>query len=166
MDSKHQMLNDDFYNNGFQIFDGKKYTRHIDVSEIQWEYEGGLNNDYHPKNNADIIDAGLLAIHCEILDDIVPNAVMRKRRIWEGVNLDATRWHNDYNEGPNCFFLLYFSNMDDTTNGAVYFRNKIKEWKIYPKFGTLVAVNCLNNFEHRAEKSNRERIIASFYFDL
>lgn len=160
------MLSNDFYNNGFQIFDGKKYTQHIDVAKIQWEYEGGIDNDYHPKNNRDLIDAGLLTIHCEILNDIVPNAVMRKRRIWEGVNLDATSWHNDYGEGPNCFFLLYFSNMDTATNGAVYFRNTVDEWKIYPKDGMLVAVNCLNNFEHRAEKANCTRIIASFYFDL
>lgn len=166
MDLKPQMLTDEFYVNGFQIFDGKKYTKYIDVSSIQWEYEGGVNNDYHPKDNQDFIDACLLTIHCEILNDIVPAAEIRKRRIWEGVNLDATKWHNDYREGPNCFFLLYFSDMDPTTNGAVHFRNAFNEWKIYPKTGTLVAVNCLNNFEHRAEKPNCTRVVASFYFDL
>lgn len=160
------LLSEDFYNRGFQIFDGTKYTQYIDVPSISWEYEGGINNDYHPKDNKEFIDMCLLTIHCEILNDIVPDAVVRKRRIWEGVNLDATDWHNDYREGPNCFFLLYFSNMDHDTGGAVCFRNSTEEWKIYPKVGTLVAVNCLNNFEHRAEKANCTRVVASFYFDL
>jgi hypothetical protein len=166
MDLTVQMLTDEFYTNGFQVFDGKKYISHLDFSQTEWEYEGGKNNDFHPKNNKDFIDSSLLTIHYEILTDIVPNATIRKRRLWEGVNADAFNWHNDYGEGPNCFFLLYFSDMNETRGGAVFFRNTKQEWKIYPQKGLLVAVNCLNNFQHKAEKANCERIVASFYFDL
>jgi hypothetical protein len=166
MDLINQMLTKQFYENGFEVFDRKKYISYINVSEIEWEYEGGLNNDYHPKNNKEFIDKCLLTIHYEIQNDIVPQSIMRKRRIWEGVNQDALNWHNDYREGPNCFFLLYFSDMDESKGGAVYFRNKVREWKIYPQKGLLVAVNCLNNFQHKAEKSNCKRIVSSFYFDL
>jgi len=116
------MLTKQFYENGFEVFDRKKYISYINVSEIEWEYEGGLNNDYHPKNNKEFIDKCLLTIHYEIQNDIVPQSIMRKRRIWEGVN--------------------------------------------YPQKGLLVAVNCLNNFQHKAEKSNCKRIVSSFYFDL
>jgi hypothetical protein len=56
--------------------------------------------------------------------------------------------------------------MNVETNGAVYFRNKKEEFKVYPKKGMLVAVNCLNNFEHKAEIPNCKRIVASFYFDI
>lgn len=160
------MLNDDFYTKGFQIFDGAKYTQYIDTSDIIWEYEGGIDNDFHPANNKELIDSCLLSMHYEILSDIVPNATISKRRIWEGVNIESTQWHNDYKEGPNCFFLLYFSDMDDNTNGAVYFRNSMEEYKIYPKKGMMVAVNCLNNFEHKAELPNCQRVVASFYFDI
>jgi hypothetical protein len=160
------MLNDDFYTKGFQIFDGTKYIEYIDTTSIVWEYEGGANNDYHPANNKDLINSCLLSMHYEILNDIVPNAIIEKRRLWEGVNIEATHWHNDYKEGPNCFFLLYFTDMDNSTKGAVYFRNTIEEHKIYPKKGMLVAVNCLNNFEHKAELANCTRIVASFYFNI
>jgi len=166
MDWICQMLTDDFYTKGFQIFDGAKYTAYIDVSEIIWEYEGGINNDYHPANNKELIDSCLLSMHYEILNDIIPTATIKKRRIWEGVNIDATQWHNDYVEGPNCFFLLYFSDMNPDTGGAVYFRNNKEEFKVYPKKGMLVAVNCLNNFEHKAEIPNCKRIVTSFYFDI
>ena len=160
------MLTDDFYTKGFQVFDGTKYTAYIDTSKILWEYEGGINNDYHPANNKELINSCLLTTHYEISNDIVPTATIAKRRIWEGVNLDVTEWHNDYVEGPNCFCLLYFSDMDNGTAGAIYFRNKIKEYKVYPKKGTLIAINCLNNFEHKADIPNCERIVASFYFNL
>lgn len=166
MDLTGQMLTNDFYENGFEIFNGKKYSFFMDVSQIEWEYEGGINNDYHSKNNREFIEKSLLTIHFSIQNDIVPNSIIRKRRLWEGVNNDAVNWHNDYGEGPNCFFLLYFSDMNETTGGAVFFRNKFQEWKLYPQKGLLVAVNCLNNFEHKAEKANQERIVASFYFDL
>ena len=166
MDLINQMLSNDFYENGFQVFDGIKYTKDLNIDEIVWEYEGGINNDYHPANNKEYINSYLLTVHYQIFNDIVPNATIRKRRLWKGVNLDATNWHNDYREGPNCFFLLYYSNMDENTNGAVYFRNKLEEWKLYPQKGMLVAVNCLNNFEHKAEIPNSKRVVASFYFDL
>ena len=166
MDLKNQMLNDDFYTKGFQIFDGTKYTELIDLSDVTWEYEGGVNNDYHTANNKEYYNIQLLNIHYELQNDIVSNSIIRKRRLWEGVNLDATNWHNDYREGPNCFFLLYFSDMDEHKGGAVFFRNSFEEYKLYPQKGMLVAVNCLNNFQHKAEKSNCQRVVASFYFDL
>lgn len=162
------MLGQDFFTQGFQIFDGSQYMHYIDVDSIQWQYEGGINNDYHPANDRDKIDSVLYAIHYQIALDIVEPSVkyytIEKRRIWEGVNLDATAWHNDLKEGPNCFFLLYHSKMID--DGFVYFRNRREEWKILPEPGLLVAVNCLSDFEHKADVSSRQRVISSYYFNL
>lgn len=158
----------DFVNKGYAIFDGLKYHNQLEdiIHETEWEYEGGINNDWHPKNNRELYNSFLYYIHQQITLDIVENMfseyTIDKRRIWEGVNKDATSWHNDIKEGPNCFFLLYHSLMEN--DGFVYFRNKKEEWKFIPKPGFLIAVNCENNFEHRAEQSNNKRIQSSYYF--
>lgn len=158
----------DFHKNGFQIFDGSKYSDQLDISDIIWKYEGGIDNDYHPSNNVDEINSILLNIHFEIASDIldgnVKNYSIEKRRIWEGVNKDATVWHNDLKEGPNCFFLLYHSDMDQ--DGFVYFKNEFKEFTIIPKKGMLIAVNCDTRFLHRADISKKTRIISSYFFNL
>lgn len=160
-------MNTDFYEKGFQIFDGSKYLEYIDIHSIEWEYEGGINNDYHPKNNKDFYETILYHIHMDISETFVPEPHgVNKRRLWRGVNKDATVWHNDLREGPNCFFLLYFSDMRQYNEGAVWFRNGEKEWRIVPYPGLLVAVNCEKQFEHKAESTNKERIIASFAFNL
>lgn len=162
------MLSDEFYENGFQIFEGIKYSNLIDVENIEWKYEGGINNDYHPSKNIEEINSILYTIHYQIAIDIIEPKIkqytIEKRRIWEGVNADATSWHNDLKEGPNSFFLLYHSTM--INDGFIFFRNGHKEWKILPKIGMLVAVNCDTKFEHKAEISNRKRIVSSYYFNF
>ena len=158
----------DFYTKGFEVYDGSKYLSWIDTSPIEWEYEGGINNDYHPKNNKEFYNTILWTIHNDISETLLSgvNHSIDKRRLWLGVNLDATKWHNDLEEGPNCFFLLYFSDMRKYDEGAVWFRNGEKEWRILPYPGLLVAVNCEKQFEHKAESTKQERIIASFAFNL
>jgi hypothetical protein len=140
----------------------------IDTSTIEWEYEGGVNNDYHPKCNKDFYDTILWTIHNDISETYLKDVehTIDKRRLWLGVNYDATSWHNDLAEGPNCFFLLYFSDMRLYNEGAVWFRNEENEWRILPYPGLLVAVNCETKFQHRAEQTNKERVIASFAFNL
>ena len=171
MDLNSQMLNDyfqDFYSKGFQIFDGKKYSDQLDVSQIVWQYEGGVNNDYHPSNNIQEVNHVLLNIHYEISSDILDKNFARysieKRRIWQGVNKDATAWHNDLGEGPNCFFLLYHSDMID--DGFVHFRNSQDTFQVVPKEGLLVAVNCDIKFQHRADVSKNSRVTSSYFFNL
>jgi hypothetical protein len=170
MDMKNQMRIDftDFFKNGFQIFDGSLYSNQIDVTNIDWEYEGGIHNDYHPSNNKEIINSILYSIHYQLATDIVEpnfeNYTVDKRRMWEGVNLDATNWHNDLSEGPNCFFLLYHSEM--IKDGFIHFRNKCEEFTVVPKPGVLIAVNCENGFEHRADKSKQQRVISSYCFNV
>lgn len=157
----------DFFNKGFQIFDGSKYANQIDCSKIEWIYEGGVNNDYHPSNNVEEINSFLLSIHYQIAMDILEGRVdytVEKRRLWEGVNKDATVWHNDLKEGPNCFFLLYHSDM--MHDGFVHFRNRTQEFTVTPKKGLLVAVNCDTKFEHKATPSKQTRIISSYYFNI
>jgi len=167
MDSKN--LIEKFTHDGFFITTGKEYHDIISplLSDTIWIHEGGESNDYHPKD-IKIYNIILHQIHLYIAKNIVEpyfkDYTIEKRRIWEGVNNDATVWHNDLREGPNCFFLLYHSNMKD--DGAIYFKTKNSEVKIYPTEGMLIGVNCKNNFLHRAEKSKNKRIVSSYFFNL
>lgn len=167
MDSKN--LIEKFTHDGFFITTGKEYHNIISplLSDTFWIHEGGKNNDYHPKD-IKIYNIILHQIHLQIAKDIVEpyfkDYTIEKRRIWEGVNTDATVWHNDLREGPNCFFLLYHSNMKD--EGAIFFKTKNSEVKIYPTEGMLIGVNCKNNFLHRAEKSKNKRIVSSYFFNI
>ena len=158
----------DFYTKGFQVFDGTKYSQQIDISNVNWEYEGGVGNDYHPSNNLDFLNFSLCTVHYQIALDIVESNVKEytidKRRIWEGVNPNAAEWHNDLREGPNCFFLLYHSNM--LSDGLIHFRTNGQEWSLVPVNGLLVSVNCDLKFEHRAEPSKKQRVISAYCFNL
>lgn len=158
----------DFHKKGYQIFDGVKYFNQINIENIDWVYEGGVDNDYHPSKNLDEINSFLLNIHYQIAVDIlegnVKNYTIEKRRIWEGVNKDASIWHNDLKEGPNCFFLLYHSDMID--DGFIHFKNEDEEFTLVPKKGLLVAVNCDTKFQHKADFSKNKRIISSYFFNL
>lgn len=167
------MISTDFYNNGFQIFDLSDAIIDINLENRHWEYEGRVNGDYHLSKLDSFYplqESWLLGLHYEISKRFVEPSfktfTIEKRRLWKGVNKDATVWHNDGREGPNCFFLLYFSDMESLKEGAVHFKNKTKEWKVYPNRGKLAAVNCLPEFLHKADQTKHERIIASFYFNL
>lgn len=167
------MISSDFFKNGFQIFDGSSLISDVSLEGRLWEYEGGVNNDYHLSKLDSFYmlqHSWLLGLHFEIAKRFVEpsfkNYTVEKRRLWKGVNADATVWHNDLNEGPNCFFLMYFSNLEKVKEGAVHFKNKESEWSLYPNSGRLVAVNCLPEFLHKADQTNYERIIASFYFNI
>lgn len=160
----------EYFTNGFQVFDGIEYHRQLEplFETTEWEYEGGAENDYHPSTNKELFSAIMYNIHTQIADKFVePNFLsysIDKRRIWEGVNRDATQWHNDGAEGPTCFFLLYHSTMKD--DGAIHFRNANQDWTFYPTPGMMIAVNSDNGFLHRADKSLQQRIISGYCFNV
>jgi hypothetical protein len=159
-----------YFTKGFAVFDGIMYHQQIEqiISDTTWEYEGGINNDWHPSNNLALYQAVLYSVHHSIAEGIAERMfdsyTMDRRRIWQGVNPDATGWHNDIGEGPNCFFLLYHNRMD--SDGSVHFRNSTESWELKPYPGLLVAVNCENNFEHRADTSKQQRVQSSYYFRI
>ena len=161
---------DRFFTDGFAVFDGKRYDDILApfIDNNLWAYEGGESNDYHPVLDVHMLDVAMTTVHYRLSVDIISHMfeefTVEKRRVWEGVNHAASQWHNDYREGPNCFFLLYHSNMNN--DGEVQFKAKNHEWTIYPYRGLLVLVNCENNFLHRASPSKQQRIISSFYFNI
>ena len=165
------MIYNEYFTKGFQIFDGKKYSDQLDVSNIEWEYEGGINNDYHPASDKDFINASLMTIHSQIEADLVApyfDYEIERTRIWEGVNLDVQGWHNHYTTHPNFFFLLYWSDTKSVGEGSVWFADidHTNEWEIWPTPGTLIAVNNSDKFLHKVQKTSHTRILAEFYFDV
>jgi len=165
------MIND-LLTKGFKVLDGKKYSSQLDVSNIEWEYEGGINNDYHPASDKEFISVVLKTIHTQIeLDFIAPHFdsyKLERARIWEGVCLDAQQWHHHFYTHPRLFFLLYWSDTKSAGDGSIWFSDasRTKEYRLWPTPGTLIVANNSNKFLHKVEKTNSKRIIAEFYFDL
>ncbi len=162
-------LSHEFYENGFQLFRRPELIRGLPLDSIIWQKENTLNGDNHPVNLLPEIDQHLSLIQTIIYSDYLAAThadvvFSNKRRMWEGVNLDATYWHNDGDEGPQLFFLLYYDDTYPDKGGSIHFSNQQREWQIQPKAGDLIAVNCHRFFFHRAEKSKTRRIVSSFPF--
>ncbi len=99
------------------------------------------------------------------VNQLYPGAIFKKYGVWEGVDSDSTHWHNDFFEGMNCFFLLYFDDMSPETGGAIHLKWPTGEETIYPKRGDCVFLNQSLQFFHRADKASIPRRISSFdYF--
>lgn len=162
----------DVFTKGFQILDGSKYAAQLDVSGVNWGYEGGTNNDYHPTNDVEFMNLALKTLHAQIETDlIVPyfaNYEVERSRIWEGVNKDVQEWHDHYYTHPNFFFLLYWSDIQKNGEGSVWFTDICHdvEYEVKPTSGTLIAVNNNGKFLHRVDPSKNTRVLAEFYFDI
>lgn len=160
----------DFFIKGFQIFDGKPYHDFLQPTVDITEFKSFAGDEYHPSTNEELIKIMLLQMHLQIAEDIVEKYfqtyVIGRRKLWEGVNPGALKWHNDFKDHTNTFFLLYHNDTSEETGGAINFRYNGVEEKIYPQAGTLIFFNSENNFEHRAENSIKQRVVSSYYFDI
>lgn len=168
--SSPAVVNSEFFTNGFQVFELPDLAAQLDLDRVVWRYEGGVDGDNHPVDSDGFLGTALYSLHQQITLQIIEPSFgdfeIDKRRLWEGVNKNASKWHNDGAEGPNCFFLLYFSDMSAVGEGAIWFKCQDKEWKIHPKYGTLIAVNCESQFLHRAEQTKHTRILAGFCYNV
>lgn len=89
--------------------------------------------------------------------------------IWNGYDTGATNWHSDLNEKPNAMFLMYFTEMTESTGGGLGYRramSKEETGMIYPKKYDIVFGSQQPSWEHRVTKLNipTERIVANFGF--
>lgn len=181
-----------FFDDGFQIFDGVKYTNYFEkdfLDNLKWkdttkEKEGRSRlveyGCFYPEKSTEL-DILLYSIHQEIALDIVANTFknysVEKRTIWKNVNQYLCNWHTDAYEDQimsveenyyNAFFLLYFNDMEKIKEGSISFKkiSTEQEWKIYPKPGTLIAISCDKDFLHKPEMTEHLRIVSSFWFNL
>lgn len=88
---------------------------------------------------------------------IFTNYTCLSENMWDGVDNKSCGWHNDNKEGQDSCFLYYIDNSSEKVGGALYFKNDIEEYKIYPKSGTLVWMSQQSNYLHRADRSTRQR---------
>lgn len=100
----------------------------------------------------------------KIFNSYIPTSV----GVWDGVDSGSQKWHNDRNEGKgvDCNFLLYFDDMEEETGGALYIKGPLSEEKIYPKRDMLIWLNQSEKFLHKADRSLKQRRLASFEFIL
>ena len=70
---------------------------------------------------------------------------------WRGVDNLTDNWHNDIIEGYNTAFLLYLSDMDESTGGGIQFKrtdsNEIHT--VYPKKYDIIVMDQSDIFRHR-----------------
>src|SRR5210317_1002697 len=157
---------DNFFINGYQIFNEPQLGSMINTTGLTWKKE---HNHNYVQNATPLLEAGLTNIHYAIAKKYVEPCFseyeMLGHKMWEGVDEYSTFYHNDLVEGPNMFFLLYFSDMDCLQEGAIYFKqNTGEEFKYYPKKYDLIAVNCSTQFQHKADKTKHERILTDYNF--
>jgi hypothetical protein len=157
-----------FLTKGFVVFEDKQYADLVNLDTIKWNFPG-TDNDYHPTGDTKQLDKTLMAIHLNISNEIVQpmfgEHFIGDRQMWEGIYTKASEWHNDIEE-CDFFFILYFSEMKKYKQGEIEFKTDKDSWVFYPSVGSLVLVNNDIKFQHRAGKTDRQRIQASFYFNL
>lgn len=157
---------------GFSVQDFSESLGILNLDEIKFVWEPKYNlRENVPINKIDEIDRLLYILHLEIQKKYLINNVkcskILNRRLWEGFTEETDIWHNDIEDGPNVFFLLYFDDMAKTNDGALWVKNDHEVVRIVPVPGTLVALNQENrSFLHKAEKSESRRITASFEFTV
>lgn len=176
---------ENYYKNGFEIFDGSKYVDYFDMDVLK-EAEWVKGREENREGEVFLKDESLVSpilniihreIGCFIVSEKFSKYQYRKNSLWKGVSRDLCDWHNDSYETQvirmeepyfNCFFLFYLSDMEKIKEGAINFKNTKtdEEWKIYPKIGTLIAVNSDPVFLHKPEPTTHERIVCSFFFEL
>ena len=70
---------------------------------------------------------------------------------WRGVDKGTDEWHNDMPDGSNIAFLMYLSDMDESTGGGLQFRQQhvsgVKT--VYPKKYDIIVLDQDLKFTHR-----------------
>jgi hypothetical protein len=140
------------------------------------KFESVSDDDTHsyfiPVEQTNMVEKALNAIQTIIAEEYLrPNATFvefLQNRIWKGIAVNSDKWHNDVNESPNVFFLLYFNDMTLTDTGAFLIKDDFEKIeRVLPTPGTLIAVeNTISKYYHRAEYTDSTRIVASFNYKV
>lgn len=156
-----------FFKKGFAIFEETQLCDfigdHFDLPNRQERLRDNFAKDLTPEIAARMHTASMF-LREKYVSHLFPDNEFKKFGLWEGVDMDSTQWHNDFFEGMNCFFLLYFNDMCEETGGSIEFRWPGGEETHYPKRGMCVLLNQQIDFFHRATKATIDRYLASFDF--
>jgi len=86
--------------------------------------------------------------------------------VWDGVDSDSAKWHNDGNEGGDVFMLLYLDDVPKEAGGLLSIKMNdeiVKEF--YPQKGEIVFISNEPNVLHKAERANVQRRLINLTFD-
>lgn len=158
----------DFKTKGFAKLAEPGLVDLVDADAFGLEHTEEMLRDNMAEDLPDLINKQLEMVSrilkSKYIDDAFTESKFVRYIMWEGVDADSANWHNDGFEGMNVFFLMYFDDMHESTNGAVHFKYPGGEETFYPKRGDVFVLNQSPGFFHRAEKATVQRRQASFDF--
>lgn len=164
---------EDFLIKGFCVIEKSNFIKYFKNFE---DYKIQNCELFEEKNYETFIPTDVLLILKEVqqkiaeqhLKKIFTSYIPANVGMWDGVDSGSQKWHNDRNEGKgvDCNFLLYFDDMKKETGGALHVKGKLSEEVIYPKRDMLIWLNQSEKFLHKADKSLKQRRLASFEFVL
>ena len=89
---------------------------------------------------------------------------------WRGIDAQTDVWHTDHIEGCNTAFLLYLTDMDESTGGGIQIKRALSKEHvtIYPKKYDIVVLNQTDEFRHRVINLKKpiNRDIANIEFNI
>lgn len=89
---------------------------------------------------------------------------------WRGIDQQTDTWHTDHIEGSNTAFLMYLTDMDESTGGGIEIKreNSPNRVTIYPKKYDIVVLNQTDEFRHRVInlKKTINRDVANIEFNI
>ena len=142
------------------------------IDNIKWTQDKELNYRYiyNDENIEDALSKTMKYLGDKYVTLIDKNFKLGCKSIWNGTEISNCEWHNDLIEGPNLFFLMYYTNMEKNCGGEIEFRKaETKEvtGSILPKRHDVVIGSQKLSWEHRVAPfkcKNMERITANFGF--
>lgn len=89
---------------------------------------------------------------------------------WQGIDQCTDVWHTDHIEGSNTAFLLYLTDMNESTGGGIQIKRTTskKHVTIYPKKYDIVVLNQTDEFRHKVInlKKSINRNVANIEFNI
>lgn len=161
----------DFRTKGYAKFSEPELASMVDIDKVVFHYhEERLRDNFKDNLPTDVVaqmERVKAYITQKYIDVGFTDYEFMNYVIAEGVDADSGIWHNDGFEGGSAFFLFYFDDQFEETDGEIEFR-----WpqgghaKYYPKKGDLILLNQTPGFFHRASKSKITRRLASITYNI
>jgi len=168
-------------NEGFMVERNRTAFQFVEdtVPKIKWLRGIGNRKDYYYPLNYYLLGFRQKMLHTsdylfnQYLKPYSEKKELIYYHLWNGTEQTSCHWHNDFCEGANIMFLLYFTDMDKTSGGEIMFRNteqnnRITCFHLPQKYDVLIGSQD-EKFEHRVEHfrdPSVQRITMNFGFKV
>lgn len=161
----------ELFTHGFKVWHRPDIADLLSVDDLQFDQSKNLTSKL-PENCQELVQSILKVQSYEIINDYIKPYSISFKELEHDIKANSPEgskflsWHTDSDEPGNVFFLLYFNDMIND-EGALHIKNNIGEFKVVPKYGTLVALNNTDgSILHKAEFTEQRRIVACFDYDV